>query len=317
MNKNNTLSGKLTKGNSAFRSNGKLLLTGEYLVLKGAKALAIPLRFGQDLIAEEKRNQWIDWSSNINGENWLEVQFSLPDLNIISTNNNDLANRLQKVLQSAKILNSNFLSESKGYKVTANIDFNIEWGLGSSSTLISNVAGWAKCNPYQLNQFVFGGSGYDIACATSKSPLIYQLINGHTKILPVNFNPPFKDHLTFVWLNKKQNSREAINRFDQSKDYQKVIEKINNITMTMTVCTNLIQFMELMNEHEALMANVIDTNPVKNRLFPDFDGSIKSLGAWGGDFILAASEKNNSAAKNYFKQKGYNTVFSFNEMIDS
>jgi len=315
MNKKNTLSGKLPKGNLSYRSNGKLLLTGEYLVLKGAKALAIPLRFGQDLLIEIKREQLIDWSSNINGENWLDVQFSLPHLNIISTNNNELANRLQKVLQSAKILNNNFLSESKGYQVTANIDFNIEWGLGSSSTLISNVAGWAKCNPNQLNQFVFGGSGYDIACASSKSPIIYQLKNGQANSKPVNFNPPFKDHLTFVWLNKKQNSREAINRFDQSKDYQKVIEQINNITMSMTVCTNLIQFKELMNEHETLMANVIETNPVKKRLFPDFDGSIKSLGAWGGDFIMTASEKTFSEVKNYFKQKGHNTVFSYNEII--
>ena len=33
----------------SFRSNGKLLLSGEYLVLFGAEALAIPLRYGQTL----------------------------------------------------------------------------------------------------------------------------------------------------------------------------------------------------------------------------------------------------------------------------
>ena len=32
-----------------FYSNGKLLLTGEYLVLNGAVALAIPTKFGQTL----------------------------------------------------------------------------------------------------------------------------------------------------------------------------------------------------------------------------------------------------------------------------
>ena len=30
-----------------FYSNGKLLITGEYVVLDGAKALALPTKFGQ------------------------------------------------------------------------------------------------------------------------------------------------------------------------------------------------------------------------------------------------------------------------------
>ena len=34
---------------SQFYSHGKLLITGEYLVLDGAKALAVPTVFGQDL----------------------------------------------------------------------------------------------------------------------------------------------------------------------------------------------------------------------------------------------------------------------------
>ena len=35
-----------------FKSNGKFLLTGEYLVLKGATALALPLKKGQSLDVE-------------------------------------------------------------------------------------------------------------------------------------------------------------------------------------------------------------------------------------------------------------------------
>ena len=35
--------------NHEFRSNGKFMLTGEYLVLKGATALALPLKLGQSL----------------------------------------------------------------------------------------------------------------------------------------------------------------------------------------------------------------------------------------------------------------------------
>jgi mevalonate kinase len=47
-----------------FYSNGKLLITGEYLVLDGAKALALPTKFGQNLTVEEGANQEISWTSH-------------------------------------------------------------------------------------------------------------------------------------------------------------------------------------------------------------------------------------------------------------
>jgi hypothetical protein len=51
---------------------------------------------------------------------------------------------------------------------------------------------------------------------------------------------------------------------------------------------------------------------VKFKYFQDYSGEIKSLGAWGGDFILAAGPSN---SKEYFIGKGYNSVFSFNEIF--
>ena len=44
-----------------YYSNGKLLITGEYVVLDGAKALALPTKFGQYLIIEPGKNQQINW----------------------------------------------------------------------------------------------------------------------------------------------------------------------------------------------------------------------------------------------------------------
>jgi len=41
-------------------SNGKLLLTGEYLVLEGATALAVPTKFGQDLKVEKIKEKSIN-----------------------------------------------------------------------------------------------------------------------------------------------------------------------------------------------------------------------------------------------------------------
>ena len=51
---------------------------------------------------------------------------------------------------------------------------------------------------------------------------------------------------------------------------------------------------------------------MQERLFNDFNGALKSLGAWGGDFILAATETDPTS---YFKNKGLNTVIPYKDMI--
>ena len=56
---------------------------------------------------------------------------------------------------------------------------------------------------------------------------------------------------------------------------------------------------------------------VKTQYFSDFEGSVKSLGAWGGDFALAASDMNESQISAYFSSKGFNTVISYRDMIYS
>jgi hypothetical protein len=48
-----------------FYSNGKLLLTGEYVVLDGAEALALPTRFGQNLKVKQGVTQELKWLSLI------------------------------------------------------------------------------------------------------------------------------------------------------------------------------------------------------------------------------------------------------------
>jgi hypothetical protein len=51
---------------------------------------------------------------------------------------------------------------------------------------------------------------------------------------------------------------------------------------------------------------------VKEALFPDFKGIIKSLGAWGGDFVLVISKEN---PNEYFIAKGYETIIPYDQMI--
>ena len=57
---------------------------------------------------------------------------------------------------------------------------------------------------------------------------------------------------------------------------------------------------------------MIQQKPVKEVLFKDYSGVIKSLGAWGGDFVLVTGNENDYQ---YFLNKGFKTIIPFNKMI--
>lgn len=316
--------------NHTFYSTGKLLITGEYVVLDGANALAVPTKLGQELQVKTLNKPKIKWSSLDEQNNvWLKTSFNLTNTKIeLETESEDeITNRLLEILQTAKQLNPKFLTSNKGYSITTKLEFPKIWGLGTSSTLINNIANWANINAYQLLNLTFGGSGYDIACAQNNTPITYKLINNsnlkteitNTKksltplVNPVNFNPEFKDHLYFVHLNKKQNSREGIAQYKKNtNNLSETILEINTITEQLLACKLIEDFNVLIEKHEDIISGIIKQKPVKQLLFNDFKGSIKSLGAWGGDFILASSINNPEA---YFNAKGYNTILKYSDMV--
>jgi mevalonate kinase len=206
---------------------------------------------------------------------------------------------------------SNFLRE-KGGTVKTHLEFDRHWGLGTSSTLISNLASWSEVDPYKLLQNSFGGSGYDIACATAKSPLVFrkQPFEPHVEIC--EFDPPFKSNLFFVYLNQKKNSREAIEAFKKQNIGEDQIAYASKLTRSIIKAHSLIEFEQILNEHEDFISKILSVVPVKEKLFSDFQGSIKSLGAWGGDFVLATGNKH---TPEYFKNKGFKVVMTYQEVV--
>ncbi|WP_233884453.1 GYDIA family GHMP kinase [Tenacibaculum piscium] len=305
-----------------FYSNGKLLLTGEYLVLDGATSLAVPTKFGQDLTVEPIKEKQLIWGSFTNtGECWFEATFDLPKLRLTSaTFNSDkqgnaefIAETLSDILQEAKKLNPDFLSDKNGYLVKTNLTFPQNWGLGSSSTLINNIATWAKVNPFILLQNAFSGSGYDIACASNNTPILYQLDEKKPMVSKVKFNPNFTDELFFIYLNQKQNSREGIAQYkNHREEAKKLIPEINKLTQQFLKADSTKNINKIIVEHEQIISSIIKQQTVKKRLFPDYFGEIKSLGAWGGDFVLATGNEN---TVNYFEDKGYNTIVPYQKMV--
>ena len=71
------------------------------------------------------------------------------------------------------------------------------------------------------------------------------------------------------------------------------------------------EFNYLIKKHEEIISSIINKRSIKKLKFRDFNGEIKSLGAWGGDFILASGLDSPS----YFKSKGYKTIIGFDDMI--
>lgn len=296
----------MEKGNHFF-AHGKLLLTGEYAVLDGALAIALPTQYGQEMhITPSEREGIFFRSLTQKGIPWYEGQLFVGDTNPITQT-------LERILSQAQRMQPNFLT-GQSVHVETRLDFPREWGLGSSSTLISMIAQWAETDPYELLWNSFGGSGYDIACARASSPILYQLTEGKAKVYPIYYNPPFATFLFFVYLNKKQNSREGIALYQGLKKNKKpLVTQLSQLTEEIYRTHSLESFSKLLSEHEAVLSSYLRLPTVKDSLFKDFSGTIKSLGAWGGDFVLAIGEE--SYIKEYFISKGMQTILPFAQMI--
>lgn len=296
-----------------FFSHGKLLLTGEYLVLDGATALAIPTRYGQSLKVNPSEEKEIFWKSlDQNDDVWFEDVFRIEDCKPKVSSNHETSQSLSKILQQAKKLNPEFLENQKGVTVTTNLDFPRDWGLGSSSTLINNIAQWAKIDAFTLLQTSFGGSGYDVSAAQKKTPILYKIEDGAPVTETVALHWDFTHNLFFVHLNKKQDSKEGIATYKKTSVSLVQRNIISAISHSVLVCETLSEFEGLLQKHEDLVSEIIQLPTVKQRLFNDYPNTIKSLGAWGGDFILAVGD---DMDQDYFIRKGYETIIPFSEMI--
>ena len=230
----------------------------------------------------------------------------------MSKNSEGIKNTLIEILHQSYIQNPDFLNK-EGYEIETHLTFPRIWGLGTSSTLINNIGQWLQIDAFELLTKSFGGSGYDVACAQTNMPIIYQLENEIPHFKGVHFNPQFKENIHFVYLNQKQSSKSAISNYmTQRHKTGKIIPKINTITYQAIDCKDGKDFAKLMELHEIMMSDVLETKTVKEKLFPDFKGVIKSLGAWGGDFVMVLSKDNPKA---YFTEKGYPTVLAYEEMV--
>ena len=298
-----------------FRANGKLLLTGEYLVLHGATALALPTKLGQTLSVETVHAPSLQWDAHKPDGLWFSAMLNPDTLEVVETNDQPKASKLAEILKSVYALNPAVFGSGLHFKTS--LDFDPEWGLGSSSTLLANLARWAGVNPYEILKKTLGGSGYDIACATATSAIHYRLDHGEPCVQPIEYHPPFADHLFFVYQGKKQHSSNEVKAFNQhweQADFTTEMQTVSELSMALPAVTYFEDFCTLLQVHETLLSRCLDREPVQ-RQYADFDGTLKSLGAWGGDFLLAATSMPFEEVSAYFQSKGLSTIFKYQDLI--
>lgn len=301
-----------------FRANGKLLLSGEYVVLDGGLALALPSRLGQSLEVFVKKIQAdsvLNWTAYLDDNSvWFRAQISLNQLELIHNSNWKLANQLIEIFRVIQKLNPSFFSQKNiSVNCTTRLEFPKNWGLGSSSTLLYLLAQLTEVNPYELSDLTFKSSGYDVACAQNNSPILYKLNSKQREVYSVPFRPNFADQLYFVYLNKKQDTQKSVpNQYGKLAKSQTLIENISTITEQILHSRSLSEFERLIDQHEMILSNHMQIPRVKDLYFSDYEGEVKSLGAWGGDFVLITARE---GFKEYFQEKGYSTILEYKELV--
>ena len=308
---------KVTVNPKQFHSNGKLLITGEYLVLRGASALALPLKYGQNLrIKPLETSKELLWRTYIDNKLWFEAKFD-QELNILYSTLKIVAVQLQKILKATLNFSGVSVQNLSGHEVRTDIDFDINWGFGSSSSLISNIGYWLQINPFQLLFATTNGSGYDIAAARSEQPILYHLENKAPHYQIADFNPPFKENLFFIYLGQKKKSESSVKQFSETEVDKKTVARVTQLSYETIKAANLEDFQEIIDEHNQIISDIIKQPTPKENQFRNFEGKIKPLGAWGGDFVLAATRHGKEYVKDYFGSRGKQTIFSYSELVKS
>ena len=164
---------------------------------------------------------------------------------------------------------------------------------------------------HELSAKSFGGSGYDIACAGHQSPILYQrdlqnLIHLRSNMPSGRLIMSIKSILSIWDIN--ENSRDAIAHYKGLNPSRKPIEAMNELSRSFSQCTSFKDAANLIREHELLMASVLETPCLDDKLLERFCFVSKSLGAWGGDFCMVLFPGPMSDLTNIAAKHGLSTV---------
>ena len=281
----------------SFYAPGKVLLTGEYLVLNGFEAIALPTNVGQTLHTWEfdtpgqQQDFMIFEAKDQFGEVWLTTRFSLPNFEIldIDKKENIELDRLAGIFQKA---DPAFWKLGKSLRLETNLQFNRVHGLGSSSTLVTLLSDFMNLDALSVQFDIFGGSGYDVAIAKNRKPLVYWLTETDSNWDFWKLNSELTQNWSIVFYGQKMDSRtslknvqDALNEIAEDEFYTAQIDHILNLTKSAKDVLSLEASLEM---YQKILSQALELSTPYDvlEIEPVAQGLCKWLGAWGGDMIL-------------------------------
>ena len=271
---------------SQFRSSGKLLLSGEYWVLHGAEALAMATIKGQTLHYEyaDCELHWVAKDSE--DRVWMDCVASQDP-------------HLSRILNAVQKLNGSLPHRGR---VSTQLEFNRNWGWGSSSSLIDLIAQWTGLDPMELHFETSEGSGFDVACARAGGAIAYQKTGPRSAVWNNVASAHWPhEHFGLVYLGGKQDSQREVAK-KRREPLASELDAISALSRHLASSSNAEAWMQGIDELEDRTASWLGMERVQKR-FPGVRATIKSLGAWGGDFALAVAKDPEDLA--YFSLNGH------------
>jgi len=231
------------------------------------------------------------------------------DLEIITTTDGKKALIIRDLLLEIRAGHPEKFAQSLNFQCTT--EFNRNFGLGTSSTLISLLSQWGDVDAYELLEKSFGGSGYDVAVATASGPFLYSVEDRLKDSISIPSS--LTNHILFVYLGKKQKSDQSVLRFQEIPTTEAQVEVMNDLIYRAATCYAIEEWEKLMEESENLLSEILQLPKVKEKLFSDYPYAVKSLGAWGGDFVMATC-RDVEQAKAYFSERNYFPIYRYEEI---
>jgi len=281
----------------SYFATGKVMLTGEYLVMNGFDCIALPSKLGQwmhvwDFETPQGSPDFIIYQAkDINDNVWFETKIILPNFEIMDPAQveNIQVDRLVGILKMADV---EFWQEGKSYRIETQLEFERVWGLGSSSTLVKLFADFLHLDPLNIQFEIFGGSGYDVAIAQLQKPMVYSLTPDNSNWKYWKLDKSLTENWHVVFYGEKMDSRssvsavqDALNDIAEDDFYTAQFDKILEMSKSATDIISLessLEMYQMLLAQALFMPTTYDLLGIK----PVNKGLCKWLGAWGGDMIL-------------------------------
>ena len=103
----------------------------------------------------------------------------------------------------------------------------------------------------------------------------------------------------------------------QIENKSAIVTEVTQLTREMISAGDIVTFNKVIVNHENIIASALGYEKVKDTYFKDYWGEVKSLGAWGGDFVLVTTDRSHQETRAYFEEKGFTTLINYTEIVMS